>query len=419
MKKKKYAARFAALLLGAMLLFSGLGYGSVYGKEADFVMTESVLPISAKEIYDLDGAIQRDGSKFIPGPDLSYNQTETQPEFDGQFFIHAGAGDRFTFDVDFSNLRVAGFSYRTYGQSAVPTEFQILADGVLLAECTATGGVAWEPTDFNLCPVTHVNFQQQVSGLKKVEIVITSSAPEWPANNIGCFTFCSDTAIIEDPSLFVMENGRLGVSANQIILYGTVERNEQLFQNDGHAISCNTAAQLEYSGQFFIHAGKGDRFTFQVDFGDYEVSAFSFMSYGMAELSTMIELYIDGDLVGTGEGISANGWEPEDYDYCWYDEIHFEQSYSGKKEITIYLSDSSEAWPANNVGCFTFLAEDADTPEPAPPTRTPAVNTPSAAVTETPAGRPVEGSLVVWIIVAVCIITIAAAVVWTLLRKKK
>jgi hypothetical protein len=143
---------------------------------------------------------------------------------------------------------------------------------------------------------------------------------------------------------------------------------------------------------FFIHGGAGDEFTFTVDFGEKSVDAMSYMSYGLAAESTDFDLFINDELQGSGEGLGGNGWELEDYNNANYDEFKFAKPVTGLCTVKIQITSSSPAWPANNIGMFTFYEaapatptpEAAATDEPSAPTDAP-TEAPTAAPTDVPA----------------------------------
>ena len=398
MKKAVISVLTAVSILVSLFCLSFGGSAAENGNAANFVMKNGYVNPRASEILAIEGAFEYDTSKYTRGGTIiDSNKTESE-EYNGQFFFHEGAGDKFTFTVDFGDFKADKFSYMHYGGAAEPTEFDVYANGVKLGSGASTGGTSWVDLwdGYNSAMQDSFAIDPPLSGLQTIVIELTSSSPAWPANNIGFFEFF-DTAAY-DPSQpvdaepdFVMTGDSLTISAKKILLKrGAITRDSDQFTTD-HAIGVNTASaeQPEYDGMFFIHSGAGDTFTFTVDFGERLVDSMSFMTYGMAGESTDFDIYINDELQGSGEGVGGVAWEPEDYESVTYDEVMFKSKVTGLCTVKIVVTSSASAWPANNLGMYTFYEASAETVTDAPEiTEEPAV-TDAPDVTDAPV-QPTE-----------------------------
>ncbi|MBO4325748.1 MAG: hypothetical protein J5950_00570 [Clostridia bacterium] len=403
MKRKTIAIMVIAAVLASLFSFNFAGLGAESEKQADFVMKNGYVNPRASEILAIEGSFEYDTTKYTRGAVvIDTNKTESE-EYNGQFFFHTGAGDKFTFTVDFGDFKADKFSYLHYGGAADPTEFDVYANGVKLGSGESTGGTSWVDIwdGYNSCLNGSFEINPPLSGLQTIVIELTSSSPAWPANNIGFFEFFDTTAY--DPNQqtdtepdFVMTEDSLAINARKVLLKkGAITRDSDQFITD-HAVGVNSASeeQPQYDGMFFIHTGAGDTFTFTVDFGDKIVDSMSYMSYGQAAETTDFDLFINGELMGSGEGTGGNGWELEDYELANYDEFKFSKTVTGLCTVKIVLTSSSPAWPANNVGMYTFYEAAPATPtpeggaatdEPAQPTEQPTENVTAAPATDAPA----------------------------------
>lgn len=372
--KRKYL--IAAVLLAVcsvwtniFFCFSGAGRAAA-APEANFTMENGYVNIRARDILAIEGAFSYDESKYQRGETVIDSNT-TEGHFDGQFFFHEGAGDTFTFTVDFGAFKADRFSYMHYGGAVVPTEFKVYAGDTEIGSGISDGGNGWLDNWDGYYAVKKGEFTiaQPLSGMQTIKIEIVSSEPAWPANNIGYFEFYDTEAYTagggtEDTVDFIMTSDSLNISARKILnLQNAVSRDQEQFDSDGHDIGVNTAPeQLEYDGQFFIHSGKGDTFTFTVDFGEHTVDSMSFMDYGIGSIPTAFAVYADGVCLGEGLAYGGNGWELSDYAYANYDEILFDRILTGVVEVSIVIVDSEPVWPANNIGVFTFYEGTGETP---------------------------------------------------------
>jgi hypothetical protein len=396
--------RILAIVIAAALAVSLVtigSFGEQAAEQADFVMKNGYVNPRASEILAIEGSFEYDTSKYTRGAVvIDTNRTESE-EYNGQFFFHTGAGDKFTFTVDFGTFKADKFSYMHYGGVAEPTEFDVFANGVKLGSGASTGGTGWLDLweGYNGAMQDSFEINPPISGVQTIVIELTSSSPAWPANAIGLFEFFDSAAYDPDQSVdnepdFVMTGDSLAINARKVLLKrGAITRDSEQFLTD-HAIGVNSASdeQKEFDGMFFIHGGAGDEFTFTVDFGEKSVDAMSYMSYGLAAESTDFDLFINDELQGSGEGLGGNGWELEDYNNANYDEFKFAKPVTGLCTVKIQITASSPAWPANNIGMFTFYEaapatptpEAAVTDEPSAPTDAP-TKAPTAAPTDVPA----------------------------------
>lgn len=329
---------------------------------ADFTMQNGYLNVKARDILAIEGAFTYDESKYVRNEEHVIDTNTTDNEYDGQFFFHEGAGDTFTFTVDFGSFNADKFSFMHYGGAVEPTIFKLYANNKVLGEGKSTGGNGWLDNwgGYLGCYEDEIIFSEPITGVQTIKIEIISSAPAWPANNIGYFEFFDSAKYNPDENTsitpaFTMTEDSLLLSASKILgIRGAVTRNPELFVTD-HSIGVNSAPdQPEYDGNFFIHSGAGDTFEFYVDFGDKIVDSMSYMDYGLAENPTVFEIYADDVLIGEGEAFGGNGWELTDYEYANYDEVYFEQELTGLVKIKIVMVDSAPQWPANNLGMYTF-----------------------------------------------------------------
>ncbi len=419
---KKYSYSLFLLLVCLFMSFNI----NLSAANADFVMENTTLNIKAVDILE-KGTVTRDANKFVANKSLDIAaNTADKAEDDGQYFIHAGAGDKFVFNVDFGKNKVKSISYKTYGMSNIPTVFTVSANNKLLATCSAEGGVSWEPVNFTICPKSAINLSEEITGQCEITIEIKSSSPEWPANNIGHFIFSTEDANDTGSNAFVMEGDLLKAPAYKIAQYGVIERNNELFDNLGHNVSVNSCEQEEYNGQFFIHSGAGDKFIFDVDFGENKVTWFSYMNYGASPNATVFDIYANDELVGNATAYGGNGWEPQDYELCTYEEIELLKELTGKVKIKIEVTESSPEWPANNIGYFTFFKADTSTTEVPNATTTPVQQTTSAPTVQPTKAKNTSDtkdngggiSVTTILIVSIAVVIIAIVVVVILFVKK-
>lgn len=374
---------------------------------ADFIMENGYLNVKARDILAIEGAFTYDESKYIRNSNVVIDTNKTDNEYDGQFFFHEGAGDTFVFTVDFGSFKADKFSFMHYGGAVEPTVFKLYANNKELGEGRSTGGNGWLDNwgGYAGCYQDEIAFSEPITGIQTIKIEIISSAPAWPANNIGYFEFFDSTKY--DPNndsqitpLFTMTEDSLLLSASKILgTRGAVTRDPELFVTD-HAIGTNSAPeQPEYDGNFFIHSGAGDTFTFYVDLGEKIVDSMSYMDYGSGGTPSIFEIYADDVLIGEGEALGGNGWELADYETANYNEVYFDKEITGLVKITIVVVESEAAWPANNIGMYTLYekVEGGQAPTTAPttaPTAAPTVaptTAPTTAQTEAPAEEKSSG----------------------------
>lgn len=362
---------------------------------ADFTMENGYLNVKARDILAIEGAFTYDESKYVRNANKVIDTNKTDNEYDGQFFFHEGAGDTFVFTVDFGSFKADKFSFMHYGGAVEPTVFKLYANNKELGEGISTGGNGWLDNwgGYAGCHQDEIIFSEPITGVQTIKIEIISSAPAWPANNIGYFEFFDSTKY--DPNsdasitpLFTMTEDSLLLSANKILgTRGAITRDPELFVTD-HAIGTNSAPeQPEYDGNFFIHSGAGDTFTFYVDLGEKIVDSMSYMDYGLGGIPSIFEIYADDELIGEGEALGGNGWELSDYEVANYNEVYFNKEITGLVKITIVIVESDAAWPANNIGMYTLyekMGESQATPVPQ------ATQLPTTAPTQAPTEAPTE-----------------------------
>ena len=387
MKRKIIVICAAVSLLVSLLCFGSIGAETE--KAADFVMENGYVNPRASEILAIEGSFEYDEEQYTRGAIvIDYNRTESE-EYNGQFFAHLGAGDKFTFTVDFGDFKADKFSYLGYGGAEDPTEFDIYANGVLLGSGESVGGTSWVDLwdGYNSCIPGEFEINPPLRGVQTIVIDVTSSSPAWPANLFGFFEFFDTSAYNSEQTVdnepdFVMTEDFLVINAKKVLFKrDAITRDSEQFTTD-HAIGVNSAPeQPEYDGMFFIHTGAGDTFTFTVDFGEKVVDTFSYMAYGQAGDSTDFDLYINDELQGSGEGNGGNGWELTDYAFANYDEFKLNKPVTGLCTVKIVLTASNPSWPANSLGMYTFYEA------------VPATETPEAAATDEPSAptdKPTE-----------------------------
>lgn len=165
---------------------------------------------------------------------------------------------------------------------------------------------------------------------------------------------------------FTMEAGELNVPASALLaIDNCFSYDRAQFSRGGTLISCNDAPGIpdEAKGQILLNGGRGDAYTFTVDFGAHAVDSLGFYSYGTSAVDTVVGLEIDGEDMGTAIVYAGNGWADADPSVWYYNEITFPHTVTGFHTVVIRIVDSAPAWPANVVGNFLFFEERQAEPE--------------------------------------------------------
>ena len=79
----------------------------------------------------------------------------------------------------------------------------------------------------------------------------------------------------------------------------------------------------------------------------------SFSDYGLAA-KTVFEMYIDGELIGTGEAVGANGWADNDMSVWNTSTIEFGKTITGIHTVEFKVIESAAGWPYNVFCNFVF-----------------------------------------------------------------
>lgn len=412
------------------------GLPAAAAETADFVMTDSKLNIKAAEILTLENAFTYDAQAYTRGQIVIDSNKSADSSVDGQIFLHSGKGDAFTFTVDFGSYQVNKLQYAGYGLSS-ETKFDIYADSVKLGTGVVNGGNGWLDGDSLNWQWGVIEFPAALSGVCKMKIQVTESAPQWPGNAYGAFTFIAKADETPD---FTLDRDEYNIKASDLLaLPGCFSSETTEFDRQGHGVAASGSDTMPETlrGQMLMNSGKGDRYTFTADFGTEGFASMGFYSYGLAE-DSVIALYADGEYVGDAAVIGGNGWADDDFDIWNYNEITFKNVLTGIHEMALVVSESPAAWPANVFGNFLFYMKTESTAAPAPTdggstaaaTATPLPSA-SAAATAKPAGVSPsvtppdsgdnsDGSMMFWIIAAsiACAACVIAGVLLILRRRK-
>ncbi len=188
--------------------------------------------------------------------------------------------------------------------------------------------------------------------MKKHLLKITVSILLIMALSLGAAILCC--ADNSNPD-FIMEGDELNIKASDILaVEGSFTYDESQFQRGAILIDSNLSDDPDVNGQIFLHGGKGDTFTFTVDFGKQKVNSMSYSGYGLASAPTVIALY-DGDKqLGTGTINGGNGWIDNDKAGWQNGTMELSETLSGVKTLTLKVIDSAPAWPADAFGNIVF-----------------------------------------------------------------
>ena len=193
----------------------------------------------------------------------------------------------------------------------------------------------------------------------------------------------------EETADFTMTEESLNIPGLDLLLIDgcfTYDPDPAVYTRGPVVVGANDMANVpdEAFGQILLHGGKGDTYTFTVDFGEFSVDTFGFYSYGAALEDTVVGLSLDGEQIGSAVATAGNGWADADPSVWNYNEIEFEEAYSGVHTVTIQVLESAPAWPANVFGNFLFLADTVsdDTVADTTPETVPATEPESDPVTE-------------------------------------
>ncbi len=174
---------------------------------------------------------------------------------------------------------------------------------------------------------------------------------------------------------FTMTDSELNIPASALLAIDGcfTYDSTQYERNAAIVIGSNNSTETpeQIRGQILLHGGKGDSYTFTVDFGNHTVDAFGFYSYGFdTAKDSRVSLEIDGNLIGEENAPGGNGWLDNDSALWFYNEIALTEPISGLHTIRITVTDSAPTWPANAVGNFLFMEAEApgesDTFQPVP-----------------------------------------------------
>lgn len=109
---------------------------------------------------------------------------------------------------------------------------------------------------------------------------------------------------------FTMSDSELNVPASALLaIDGCFSYDPTQFTRGGTLISCNDAPGIpdEAKGQILLNGGRGDAYTFTVDFGAHAVDSLGFYSYGTSAVDTVVGLEIDGEDMGQATAYAGNG----------------------------------------------------------------------------------------------------------------
>lgn len=320
------------VLFVLLVSFLGMGKSSIQAAEEtpDFTMTELSLSLTASEILS-KGTITEDPTKFNRGG------RAVEASTDGQVFWHSGAGDTFTFTVDFGTFAADTLTFR-YGGPAMT--LHIYADGTL----AGSGAVEVSGRDVlaNLCIVP---LTQKLTGVKEICLEVESDTAQWPGTDYGYITF------LQKDVVFKMTEENWNLKAEDILNYGTFSSDSTKFDRGGHEIAANLDGGAAYVGQFFIHSGAGDAFTFKVDFGTYTVDRMTFLHGGPA---MQLKVYADGELIGVGNAEASVRYGADAYASQAECVVLFSQMLTGEKEIVLEVASDTAQWPGTDYGNIIF-----------------------------------------------------------------
>ncbi len=119
----------------------------------------------------------------------------------------------------------------------------------------------------------------------------------------------------------------------------------QYERDAGALIGTNDSPDIpkDIRGQMLLHGGKGDSYSFTVDFGDRLVDTFGFYSYGLAVKDSRVGIEIDGIFIADENAPGGNGWVDTDSSVWFYNEIPLPEPISGKHAVRIIVTDSAPA----------------------------------------------------------------------------
>ena len=398
-----------AVLLSACSLFSLIAItvsAEDSDSQADFTMTEPVYNVSGAALLAIDGCFTYDPEQYQRGAILiaTNDMAEVPEEARGQMLLHGGRGDAYTFTMDFGDYKVNRFGFSSYGLAIDDTVVGVEIDGQLLGNTVARAGNGWADADPSVWHYNEIVFEEAYTGLHTVTIRILDSAPAWPANGMGNFMFLAADDAEEETKPentvdFTMDSPRFNVSGAALLaIDGCFTYDPEQYQRGAILIATNDMAEVpeEGRGQILLHGGRGDAYTFTIDFGTYHVDRLGFSSFGLAPEDTVVGLEIDGKLIGSSIALAGNGWADADPSVWYYNEIVFDEAYTGLHTVTIRILESAPAWPANGMGNFLFLEqkapEETTVPEKDPETQ-PEPDTDTEPVTDPetePATQPTE-----------------------------
>ncbi len=361
---------FVCLLTVSLLIGCAAGIIGAMAADAanaaDFTMTDSTLRIKGSQLLAIDGCFAYDAAQYERNP-AALIGTNDDPaiaeDIRGAILLHGGKGDSYTFTVDFGTYAVDRMTFNSYGLASKSNVIEVLIDGVSQGEAEGPGGNGWADADSSVWHLCTVPFAAPVSGMHTVTVRVTDSAPAWPANAYGNFTFVGkkDASTVD----FTMTDSELNIPASALLaIEGCFAYDATQYErNAGALIGSNDDPAIPEAirGQMLLHGGKGDSYTFTVDFGDRSVDAFGFYSYGAAIKDSRVGLELDGTFIADENAPGGNGWADADSSVWFYNEIPLPEPVSGKHTVRIIVTDSAPAWPANAVGNFLFL--EAEAPE--------------------------------------------------------
>lgn len=158
---------------------------------------------------------------------------------------------------------------------------------------------------------------------------------------------------------FIMTGEYLNVTAADVIEKGTFAYDESQFIRGPVLVAPNTDGTPMYVGQFFNHSGKGDSYTFTVDFGNHQVDRLGFL-YGGGGCTMTLEVYNGDTLVGSQSAGASGFINGESYNNAPECILTFNTFLTGFCTLTIVNAENNAAWPGTDYGYFVFYQEGAE-----------------------------------------------------------
>ena len=168
-------------------IWPGTDYGYFTFRNSLLVMDAETWVITARDILTV-GSVAGDPAKFDRAP------REVTASDDRYYFWHSGNGDVYTFDVDFDEYQVNGFSVN-YGGPAMT--LKVFADGNLIGE--AAMEECGRDVDNH---VVNIDFADKLTGKHTIKLEVVSDTVVWPGTDFGRVTFNGkiETAPVTEPT---------------------------------------------------------------------------------------------------------------------------------------------------------------------------------------------------------------------------